>query len=476
MPVTPYDPRHAAKPAGPAQSRPARAPAGGRTGLTARVAAFAHAHPVPVRRLAIGAIGAGVALFVVTSVASAATGTHPSRPGVAAAGAPLAAGGGPAVPSIAAPSSSSSAPAAEVARNARAASDRPVRSHVKAPATKQVITGLAANGIPNVALNAYRVAAARMAHVLPSCGIDWPMLAGIGREESDHGRFAGAVLHPDGTSTPRIIGPALDGTNSDYIAAPADGFALDGDSVYTHALGPMQFIPQTWAAYGADANGDGIADIFNINDAALGAARYLCANGGNLRTQAGRIAAVLAYNHNDEYLAQVLALAQAYRTGVPVSGVPQGILTGALPPVHAGGLLGVNPGAPTAVGALSSGSSKRGGGSSSAAKPGGRAGTSSGTHSGTTSGTRSGTQSGSRSGTQSGSQSGTQSGSGSPSHPSSGPTSSGAPVVGGVTSSPTGGSSGSTGNGGSGGSSDPTPTPTPTPTCRLGVAGTCIVP
>ena len=70
------------------------------------------------------------------------------------------------------------------------------------PATPGVITGLAANGIPNVALNAYRVAAARMASARPYCGIDWSLLAGIGRVESNHGRYGGAVLDSDGTASP----------------------------------------------------------------------------------------------------------------------------------------------------------------------------------------------------------------------------------------------------------------------------------
>jgi hypothetical protein len=158
------------------------------------------------------------------------------------------------------------------------------------------------------------------------------------------------VLHTDGTSTPRIIGPPLDGKHADFIPAPGNGMELDGDAVYAHALGPMQFIPSTWAGYGADANGDGQADIFNINDAALGAARYLCAAGGNLRTQDGKVRAVLAYNHNDQYLAQVLALANAYHLGVPVTGIPVGILTGPLPKITDTGYIPpVNPGAPTAV-------------------------------------------------------------------------------------------------------------------------------
>jgi membrane-bound lytic murein transglycosylase B len=332
----------------------------------------------------------------------------------------------------------------------------------KAPATRQVISGLAANGIPNVALNAYRVAAARMTHDDPSCGIDWAMLAGIGREESDHGRFAGAVLNADGTSTPRIIGPALDGTHSDYIAAPANGYALDGDAKYTHALGPMQFIPQTWSSYGVDANGDGRADIFNINDAALGAARYLCAAGGDLRIQTGRVRAVLAYNHNDQYLAQVLALAAAYRSGLTVTGIPVGNLTGALPPIKVGSVLAVNPGIPTAVG-LTGKSAKSPGRSKSGAP----------TSSGTGSGSKSGTKSAPKSGTKSGAHK--AHGTHAPKPKSS------APAPGSGSSSSSGSSGGSGSGGGSGGSGggtggSPTPTPTPSPTCQIGIGGTCVVP
>jgi membrane-bound lytic murein transglycosylase B len=275
-----------------------------------------------------------------------------------------------------------------------------IRHGKPAPATHAVISGLAANGIPKVALNAYRVAAARMADAEPSCGIQWWLLAGIGREESDHGRFGGAVLQPNGVSVPKIIGPPLNGHGTAYIPAPPDGAALDGDAVYTRALGPMQFIPQTWASYGTDGNGDGVADIFNINDAALSAARYLCAAGGNLRTAAGQRAAILAYNHSTVYLAQVLALANAYRTGVPVTGVPVGPTSGPLPPVVlTGPLPPVNPGPPTAV----SGSKHRQGSNSSGARGGtkqGAGGSSRGTGSG--SGTRSGT--GRTSGTGSGGQ------------------------------------------------------------------------
>src|SRR4051812_41027740 len=309
--------------------------------------AYFRRHPKFTPRAAVSAIAAGSLLFVLASLttplAAANVATPPSRPNVQSIDSP--------------PLMWSIEPAAPVVRKVLTRNPTHVKRH--APISHGVISGLAANGIPQVALNAYRVAAARMSSVDSSCGIDWALLAGIGREESDHGRFAGAVLHADGVSTPAIIGPALDGIHWDYIPAPANGLALDGDAKFAHALGPMQFIPSTWGIYGTDATGDGRADIFNINDAALGAARYLCAAGGNLRAHAGQVRAVLAYNHSDQYLAQVLALADAYRRGVPITGIPLGITSGPLPKVTDPGYIPpANPGAPTAVDKSRSGSHK----------------------------------------------------------------------------------------------------------------------
>ncbi len=75
------------------------------------------------------------------------------------------------------------------------------------------------------------------------------------------------------------------------------------------AVGPMQFLPATWRAYGADGDGDGSIDVMNSIDAVHGAARLLCANGGG---DPDRLAsAVWNYNHSDDYVRQVLALARA---------------------------------------------------------------------------------------------------------------------------------------------------------------------
>ena len=73
------------------------------------------------------------------------------------------------------------------------------------------------------------------------------------------------------------------------------------------ALGPMQFLPATWAAYGADGDGDGRADVTNPTDALHGAARLLCANGA--ADPARLRSAVWNYNHSPEYVDRVLGLA-----------------------------------------------------------------------------------------------------------------------------------------------------------------------
>lgn len=60
----------------------------------------------------------------------------------------------------------------------------------------------------------------------------------------------------------------------------------------------MQFLPATWTHVGQDANGDGVKDVNQIDDAALAAATYLCDAGGDLTVARDWIRAVGAYNHS----------------------------------------------------------------------------------------------------------------------------------------------------------------------------------
>ena len=165
------------------------------------------------------------------------------------------------------------------------------------------------NRIPAVLLAAYQHAAGRST----SCHLRWPVLAGIGKVESNHAR--GGQVDNRGTVTEPIVGPEV----------------LDG----THALGPMQFLPSTWTRWGVDDNHDGVADPQNVWDATASAADYLCADGRDLSLNGDLVNAVLSYNHSGAYLAEVFQWITTYSGGVstiPAVVSPVTPTTAATPP------------------------------------------------------------------------------------------------------------------------------------------------
>jgi membrane-bound lytic murein transglycosylase B len=209
------------------------------------------------------------------------------------------------------------------------AGDGPGGTTVITQDTKQRITEVSGStqyDIPQAALLAYRRAVIVMDETAPDCHLSWPVLAGIGQVESDQGRYGGAHVLSDGSTQPHIVGVALNGVGNVARIPDTDNGRWDSDKVWDRAVGPMQFIPSTWAVVGVDADNDGVRNPHDFDDAALAAAVYLCANHRDLNTAKGLHAAIYSYNHSEAYVDTVLRLARAYANGdvavVPNDGPP----------------------------------------------------------------------------------------------------------------------------------------------------------
>jgi cell wall-associated NlpC family hydrolase len=100
------------------------------------------------------------------------------------------------------------------------------------------------------------------------------------------------------------------------INAIETGFGQNMGPSSAGALGWMQFMPSSWEEYGLDANGDGVADPYNPEDAIFAAASYLSIAG----MPADTYGAIFAYNHADWYVEEVLANAGCYAGEVGATG------------------------------------------------------------------------------------------------------------------------------------------------------------
>jgi membrane-bound lytic murein transglycosylase B len=158
--------------------------------------------------------------------------------------------------------------------SAREAARRLAQARMEAEAARLAAgTQASALTIPPAYLAAYRAAAT-------TCpGLDWTVLAAVGQVESGHGRNNG---------------PSSAG-----------------------AIGPMQFMPATFAGYAVDGDGDGVTDPWDYSDAISTAAAYLCASGARGGTPEGIHAALLAYNHAEWYVDLVLAARAAIAARYP---------------------------------------------------------------------------------------------------------------------------------------------------------------
>jgi hypothetical protein len=156
------------------------------------------------------------------------------------------------------------------------------------------VSALAEREIPSLYLRLYEQAAQRY-------GLDWAILAGIGKVECDHGRD-----------------PAPSCTQQGVVNSAGAG-------------GPMQFIASTWARYGVDADGAGPPDRWDPADAIYAAANYLRVSGapGNYGQ------AIYAYNHANWYVAEVESWAARYSaTPTVIDGADLGLVGKSPTPVR----------------------------------------------------------------------------------------------------------------------------------------------
>ena len=133
---------------------------------------------------------------------------------------------------------------------------------------------LPAGHVPGSYLQLYQASAARYCP-----GLSWTVLAAIGEIESNNGAN---------------VGPSSAG-----------------------ALGPMQFLPSTWAIFGIDGFGrTGTPNIMDPLDAVPSAAHMLCTDGATTGGQ-GLSSAIFDYNHAAWYVNEVLQLAAEYAAAYP---------------------------------------------------------------------------------------------------------------------------------------------------------------
>lgn len=166
--------------------------------------------------------------------------------------------------------------------------------------------------IPQRAMASYAGAALRIAETRPECSLGWNTLAGIGSVETSHASIDEAGLDVQGVAEPAITGPVLDGSDGVMEVADTDEGEHDDDDQWDRAVGPMQFLPETWKTYAVDGNLDGDMDPQQIDDAVLTAGVYLCENAEDLTDDDEWVGAVTTYNQSMDYARNVADIATDY--------------------------------------------------------------------------------------------------------------------------------------------------------------------
>jgi cell wall-associated NlpC family hydrolase len=155
--------------------------------------------------------------------------------------------------------------------------------------TQPVASSGAKNSIPANFLRIFKATGARY-HV------PWVILAGIGRVESDDGRSNLPGVHS--------------GSNAFGAAGPMQ-IGIGGASSNTWGGNAIHPASEKVAGVATDADGDGIANVYDPADAIAGAAKYLLAHGVLDNVQG----AIFAYNHLESYVQTVLFFAGNYAKG-----------------------------------------------------------------------------------------------------------------------------------------------------------------
>jgi cell wall-associated NlpC family hydrolase len=155
--------------------------------------------------------------------------------------------------------------------------------------TTTAASGQAKNSIPSNYLTIYQQTGQKY-------GVPWPVLAGIGEVESDHGRSNLPGVHS--------------GANAFGAAGPMQ-IGIGGAAGNTWGGAPVHPASEHVNGVATDANGDGTASVYDPADAVAGAAKYLLEHGVQNNVQA----AIFAYNHLVSYVQDVLSLANRYAQG-----------------------------------------------------------------------------------------------------------------------------------------------------------------
>ena len=156
-------------------------------------------------------------------------------------------------------------------------------------ALQSKVSGQAKNSIPANYLSLYQ-------KIGQQYGVPWVILAGIGTAESNNGQSNAPGVHS--------------GSNFAGAAGPMQ-IGIGGASGNEWGGAPVHPASEVVNGVAADANGNGMASVYNPADAIAGAAKYLLQAG----VQTNVPAAIFAYNHSQSYVQEVETFAASYASG-----------------------------------------------------------------------------------------------------------------------------------------------------------------